>query len=263
MARANVDLLTVIPERTSSKILYGTSTASMLPTPSRAPSSIPAEDTLGPRYAVPKRGRAESPIRRPDDSNPPGHLSTTFVPSILPNDLLDAPRLGHPRVSLAIHLSSPIYMGGATLEGEVKITTDGGIPGTTRKQKPTLSLKKLSVTLIGIERCKGRQEIFRALMSDVIDRSNHPPMTMAPILGPDATWDVQPSESKLPFRLDLPVLMGPPPYKSKEVGISYSLSTIAEFRIGGKKYFARESRDVVVLTVHDRRSLTFHVLRAL
>lgn len=148
------------------------------------------------------------------------------------------------------------------MEGEIHIAIDGGTLESKRKHKSALSFKRLSVTLIGIERCKGRQEIFRALMSDLIDGTRPPPSTMAPIQGPEDTWNVQPSESTLPFRLDLPVLMGPPPYKSKEVGISYSLSTLAEFKIAGKKHFARESRDVVVLTVHDRRSLAFHVLEA-
>lgn len=258
MAKASVDILQAVPERRSSKaVLHASSAASMLQEPSRAPPPLPAEDTPERRFTLPPRGRAVSPIRRLHDSNSPQNSSATFIPSSLPNDLLDTPRLAHPRLSLAIHLSSPIFMGGATVEGEIRVIIDGGALGARRKLKSTLSLRRLSVTLVGIERCKGRQEIFKVLMSDLIDASNPPPATMAPSHGHEASWDVQPSESTLVFRLDLPVLMGPPPYKSKEVGISYSLSTLADFRIAGKKHFTRESRDIVVLTVHDRRRLTF------
>ncbi len=147
-------------------------------------------------------------------------------------------------------------MGGATVEGEVHVAIDGGPFETRRKSTPGLSLGKVSATLVGIERCKGRQDMFRALSSDLIDATHPPPASMAPDPRPDATWDVQPSNSTLPFRLDLPVVMGPPPYKSKKVGISYWLSTLAEFKISGKKHCVRQSCEVTVLTVHDRRSLT-------
>lgn len=82
---------------------------------------------------------------------------------------------------------------------------------------------------------------------------------MAPDHSTDC-WDVIPSDSVLPFRLDLPVDMGPPPYQSKKVGISYWLSTLAEFRILGKKQFVRESQEITVLTVHDREFPTYHIL---
>ena len=75
----------------------------------------------------------------------------------------------------------------------------------------------------------------------------------------DSTWDVVPSDSMLPFRLNLPVVMGPPPYKAKKVGITYLLSTLVEARIGGKSQFVRHSREIIVLTVHDRRSRTMIV----
>ena len=148
-------------------------------------------------------------------------------------------------------------MGGATVEGEVHVGVDGGPFETRRKSTPGLSLGKISATLIGVERCKGRQRMFRALSSDLIDAAHPPPASMAPDPGPDATWDVQPSNSMLPFRLDLPVVMGPPPYKSKKAGISYWLCTSAEFKISGKRHLVRQSREVTVLTIHDRMCLTF------
>ena len=74
------------------------------------------------------------------------------------------------------------------------------------------------------------------------------------------TWDVVASELVLPFRLDLPVDMGPPPYESKKAGISYWLSTLAEFKIAGKQHFVCESQEIMDLTVHDRRSITHRAL---
>ena len=110
-------------------------------------------------------------------------------------------------------------MGGATVGGEVHIAIDGGSE-TKRKSKSALSLSRTSVTLVGIEQCKSKQEIFQALTCDLIDRSYPPPTTMAPGASTsiESTWDIVASESVLPFRLDLPVDMGPPPYESKRLG---------------------------------------------
>ena len=149
------------------------------------------------------------------------------------------------------------------MEGEIHVGIDGGPFEIRRKSTPGLSLSRISTTLVGIERCEGRKDMFRALSNDLIDTAHPPPASMSPDPEADATWDVQPSNSTLRFRLDLPVVMGPPPYKSKKVGISYWLSALAEFKISGKKHFVRQSREVTVLTVHDRRSLTFRHLNIL
>lgn len=142
------------------------------------------------------------------------------------------------------------------MEGAIFVKIDAGALEKKRKPKQPLSLRTIFVTLIGIERCKGRQEIFRVLKTDVIDEEHPPPATMELAGDFDGSWDVAPSDSQLPFCLDLPVSMGPPPYKSKQVGISYWLSAFVEFVIGGKNYFVRQSREIMVLTVHDRRSMT-------
>ena len=234
-------------------MLRGSSEEPVPLTPLHEPPPVPAHETPQPRITIPSRGHAESPLKRPDEHSPPEKPpAVTFVPSALPNDLLDTPKLFHPRLRLAIHLSTPVFMGGATIEGEIIVLIDGASARKKRKSKDDLSLKRIAVTLVGIERCKSRQEIFHALMCDLIDGSHPPPTNMVPHHGLGATWNVQASESTLPFRLDLPVLMGPPPFRSKEVGIRYNLSTLAEFSIAGKSHFARESRDIVVLTVHDR-----------
>lgn len=256
--------LSSIPERGSSKqIFHGSSAVSMRSAASPAPPPLPSHSTTNHGPTIRTRGRSTSPIRRPNILTLRRAPSRTFTPLVMPIDLLDTPRLTHSRLNLAIHLSGPIFMGGATVEGEVHVGIDGGPFETRRRSTPGLSLDKISATLIGVERCKGRQHMFRALSSDLIDAAHPPPASMAPDPGPDAGWDVQPSNSTLPFRLDLPVVMGPPPYSSKKVGISYWLCTSAEFKISGKRYFVRQSREVTVLTVHDRMCLTFQTLNVL
>jgi len=92
------------------------------------------------------------------------------------------------------------------------------------------------------------------LATDLIDEAHPPPTTMLAVEPSSSStqWEVIPSMSVLPFRLDLPVVMGPPPYKDKKVGIKYIVSTTVEAKIADKAEFVRESQDVAVLTVHDR-----------
>lgn len=256
--------LSSIPERNSSKqLLHGSSAVPEQAATSRAPPPLPSHGTPNNGTTVPARGRSTSPIRRPNVLALRRAPSRTFTPSIMPIDLLDAPKINHTRLKLAIHLSAPIFVGGATLEGEIHVAIDGGPFETRRKSTPGLSLSRVSATLVGIERCKGRQDMFRALSCDLIDAAHPPPASMTLDPGPDTTWDVRPSNSTLPFRLDLPVLMGPPPYKSKKVGISYWLCASAEFKILGKTHLVRQSREVAVLTVHDRMSCAFHAVNIL
>lgn len=147
------------------------------------------------------------------------------------------------------------------MEGEIHTTIDGGVFQKRRKAKQPLALMRVSVTLVGIERCRVRQEVFRVLTGDLINEAHPPPKNMVSETGLDAPWDVIPSDSVLPFRLDLPVAMGPPPYRSKKVGISYWLGALIEFMIDGKKNFVRQSREIMVLTVHDRKLLSLEFCR--
>ena len=248
--------ISLIPERRSSRHVN-----SVVPTSTTNTRRLSRQNTANVRRKqskeVSSKGASTSPIRNHtlnDLREPP---SRTFIPAKLPAELLVTPSIAHSRVCLAIRLSSPVFMGGATVEGQIHVKIDGGTYEKKRRSRQSLSLNGISVTLIGIERCKGRQEIFRALTTELIDEDNPPPDTMAPGAGIDESWDAVPSDNKLGFRLHLPVAMGPPPYKSKKIGISYLLSATIEFMVAGKQHFARQSQEVVVLTVHDRRSLAF------
>lgn len=164
----------------------------------------------------------------------------TFVPAVLPTDILDLPKLNHTRLQLDVCLSAPLFVGGATIEGNVHVRFDPGVPDSKRPNLPSLKVHGISATLIGVERHKNRRDIFKALTTKII----HVP-------------DLPLIENAIkPFAIDLPLHMGPPPYKSKKVGIYYLLSMLIEFRIEDQTNWLRQNREVNVLTVHNRTGPT-------
>ena len=228
-----------IPERRSSRLFLHHTEAHV-----SAPSCnfhhqppTPIHQTLKPPEIVAVRGKSVSPIKikRPSIGD---IRSRTFVPALAPTDVLDVPRLTHPRLSIDVRLSAPLFMGGATVEGEVQIRVDAGSSERRRKLLPALSITRISVSVVGIEHCRDRQEIFRALTTNVLHVSDE-------AIAEDVTKT---------FSVDLPVVMGPPPYRTKKAGIRYLLSCLVEMEISTKQCFARHSREIIVLTVHDRAS---------
>ena len=160
----------------------------------------------------------------------------TFVPAVLPTDILDLPKLAHPRIQFDVCLSAPLFVGGATIEGSVHVRFDPGIADSKRQNLPSLKVHGISATLIGVERHKSRRDIFRALTTKIIHLPDLPLIENA----------------IKPFAIDLPLKMGPPPYKAKKVGIYYLLSTLIEFRVEDQTNWLRQNREVNVLTVHNR-----------
>ena len=229
--------LSRIPERRSSRLFHPH--ADTAASPSASGTHVrPAEQTLKPPDIVTVRGKAVSPLKI-QRSSIGGLESRTFVPALAPTDVLDLPTLAHPRLSLDVRLSAPLFMGGATVEGEVQIKIDADISERRRKSLPALAILRISVSVVGIEHCKDRQEIFRALTTNILHFSDDP-----------ATEDLTKS-----FSVDLPVVMGPPPYKTKKAGIRYLLSCLVELEISKKPHLVRQTREIIVLTVHDRKLL--------
>lgn len=148
-------------------------------------------------------------------------------------------------------------MGGATAEGAIELAIDGGSrPSRAGRRLSTISIDRICVALVGIERSGARQHIFTCLMTDLIDEAHPPPAEMALPNQPvsDRLWEVIPSKTTLPFRLDLPVMLGPPPFRSKRNNIYYLISVLVEAKVDGSRSYVRKSEDIVVLTVHDRMS---------
>ena len=229
-----------IPERRSSKIFHGQSESS---SPESTTAPVPPEHAppaFRCQQAITARGKSASPIKRyssPERDYSDGN-ARTFLPPVLPNDILQLPRLTHPRLQLDVHLLAPLFVGGATVEGDVHIKIDASSSENKRQNLPILTVHRISATIIGVEHCKGRREIFNALTTHVLH------IDELPIIGDDLR----------PFKVDLPIRVGPPPYTSKKAGITYLLSVLVEFRIGDQTHFVRQTREIKILSVHDRRA---------
>ncbi|MCJ1284168.1 hypothetical protein MMC26_003499 [Xylographa opegraphella] len=168
-------------------------------------------------------------------------------------DILDVPQLSHPRAVLEMRTAAPLFVGGGTIEGQVNLMIDGGRSSGRYQNRPAISIGRLSIDVLGVEIGHRRQSIFRSLAHELIDGTHPPPSTMvaAPRGPSDAFWSVIPCTSVLPFKLDLPINMGPPPYQSKHASIKYILCATLVIRISGKLDFVRRSQEIAVLTVHD------------
>ena len=160
------------------------------------------------------------------------------MPTVLPNDILHLPKLTHPRIQFDVHLLAPLFMGGATIEGEIHIKIDAHYNEAKRQSLPTLTIYRISATVVGVEYCKSRREIFNALTTHVL------PIGDLAIIG----------DGVKPFSVDLPIRVGPPPYESKKAGITYLLSILVELRISDEIHFVRQTKKIDILSVHDRTS---------
>lgn len=147
-------------------------------------------------------------------------------------------------------------MGGGTVEGQLNLVIDAGAIQNCRKSKATISLGRISVDVLGVEELSdAKRWIFRSLATELIDQAHPPPANMvaSSVPPPDTFWELVPSTAMFPFRLNLPVNMGPPPYHSKTARIRYVLCTSILIKIGGQPFQVRESQDISILSVHDRR----------
>ena len=251
-----------LPERRSSKNLLRRkqSHASRLSTDvgQQPPQYLPQNSG----QIIPPRGSSTSPVR--SAAARLNHISSevrripsrTFVRSCKPTDILDIPKISHPRVSAKIRIAAPLFMGGGTVEGHVTVVIDEGKANSRPNSRPAMFIGRISVDILGVESSHCKQHIFRSIANELIDDANPPPKPMIASSRAlsDAYWEVTPSTSVLPFRLDLPVNMGPPPYSSKHAGIRYLLCTTLSIRISGKQDFVRRSQEIAILTVHDRMS---------
>ena len=251
--------LSSLPERTSSRARLRRKSSQL----SRSSLDIPQLPPPPPRglgHTIPVRGISLSPVRsaaarlNPISSEEQNIPSRTFVRPVRPLDILDVPEVSHPRVCIDLRTTAPLFMGGGTLEGQLYLQIDGGKSTGRRKQRPVLSIGRMAVDVLGVEALRNKQNIFRSLAVELIDESHQPPRTMIidPRTPSNGFWDVMPSFTMLPFRLDLPINMGPPPYKSKDAKIRYILCATVLVRISGKVHYVRRSQEIAILTVHDR-----------
>lgn len=239
-----------VPERKSS--------ASALRGPSRQSSiqHIPS------RSLVPSRGLSCSPVRRclekgavSSDSLRRQPPPETIVRTIAPYDVLDRPSCRHNQVTLTSDISAPLFSGGGTLEGSIHL---GINEGSFRKApvEDDLSISRLCVDVVGVEETSdGKRWVFLSLACDLIDKDRPPPFslvaTQSPLVHGEVSWPLKPSSANVPFCLNLPLNLGPPPYVSKQARIRYVLAVTAQLHSRGIPSIVRQSKDVQLLTVYD------------
>ena len=249
-----------VPERRSSASILAQSIAgsrqgSMQDFPSW---KLPPPSASG--KTIPGRGRSHSPVRRAvkGDSVTSDTVRTspsrTFIRTAPPLDILETGATQHPRVDMRLRLPSPLFVGGGTVEGQIQLLIDGG-SGRKNKLKP-ISISTLSIDVLGLEEINdGRKWVFLSLAAEMFD-ANHPPP--ASLVSSQVSterdrllWSLKPSSAAIPFCINLPLNLGPPPYLSKQAKIRYLLCPTAVVRIGNKKSIIRQVWDIQMLTVHD------------
>ena len=257
-----------VPDRSSSKSRFRVRNSRQY----RDLPNMPPPPSQGPGQTTSVRGRGTSPIRHviersnPVSSNVQQLPPRTFVRSVRPTDILDVPDLSHSRVSLKMHIPAPLFVGGGSVEGQVCVVINDGKTRNRQRSNPALSIGRISIDVLGVETSHGKNFIFRSLATELLDKTHPPPATMAAASRAvsDAFWEVMPSVSILPFRLELPVHVGPPPYSSKIASIKYILCSTVSIRISGEQQYVRKSQEIHIITVHDRMSgqlvLTFKKL---
>lgn len=215
---------------------------------------------LAETITVPNHGRSQSPVKQaglrqdPITSDAARKMpSRTRLREPYPYDILEYPSYKHPRVKLELQATAPVFVGGGSVEGFVKLTVDDN---ERMKQRRSLGIGALSMDLVGYEEVRNsRRAIFLALVTELIDAKHPPPLSMAEpvnlLLRGDRFWALLPSSSSLPFMVSLPLDTGPPPFQSKHASIRFMLCVTALINDAGKHYRVRASQEVQVLPTYD------------
>ncbi|KAH7047546.1 hypothetical protein B0J12DRAFT_126393 [Macrophomina phaseolina] len=229
---------------------------------------LPAPRGLG--YTIPNRGLSRSPVREvaarldPISSDVVQRIPSRTFSREPSSEMLEFPTHRHPRVAVDIQLGAPLFVGGGSLEGNIRISIEDA---ERQRHKRALAIARISVDLLGIEEMwNAKRDIFMDLATEVIDSENPPPKNMVDTvkqLSPlDPFWLLKPSVTTMPFSISLPLDVGPPPFQSKLARIRYALCCTLLVRDKGVQYLVRTSQEVSVLSVYDRKSVSRDVYDA-
>lgn len=212
---------------------------------------------------IPNHGKSRSPVKEVgillDAVSSDGSRripSRTFIRTPSPRDILEFPSYRHPRVSIDLQVLAPLFVGGGSIEGQVRIMVDDAEDKI--KQKKRMAIGRIAVDLVGSEEASGtRKSIFLSLGTELIDPTHPPPRNMiipdAQKSGSESFWTLKPSLTNIPFMLSLPLDTGPPPFQSKHARIRYILCVTLLVRDSDRRFLIRSSQDVSVLSTYDRR----------
>ncbi|KAI5221528.1 hypothetical protein E4T46_05118 [Aureobasidium subglaciale] len=208
---------------------------------------------------IPYRGQSHSPVKQirarldavgSDTSRrvPSG----TFIRNPVPRDILEFPTHRHPRIGADLQIAAPLFVGGGTVEGFVRVIVD---EADKSRNKKSLTLGRIAVDLVGTEETSSnRKAIFLSLGTELIDSTHPPPRNMIEpqdFPDDDCFWSLIPSFTSLPFVISLPLDTGPPPFHSKHARIRFVLCATILIKDGGRQYLVRCSEDISVLPTYD------------
>jgi Arrestin (or S-antigen), C-terminal domain len=250
-----------VPERRSSASIFAQSghTSRKGSLPELLGWQIPPDPRRS--KAVSLRGRSDSPVRQAmyrsaqSSDSIRRSPSRTFIRTTPPLDILEKGSLRNDRVDLSVYLPSPMFVGGGTVEGHIKLNVHDDNNSKKSKAK-TVSISRLSLDVIGVEETSdGRRWVFLSLGSELLDENYPPPPALVqsqlPRQGAEFGWNLRPASAIIPFCVNLPLNLGPPPYLSKHASIRYILCPTAHLKIGDKRSLIRQTWHIQMLTVHD------------
>ncbi|KAF4552174.1 Hypothetical protein D9617_11g010230 [Elsinoe fawcettii] len=210
---------------------------------------------------VPDRGRSNSPVRKIQERLDPVKSdsarrvpSGTFVRDPCPFDIVDQPVLRHNRIAAQLQIVAPLFVGGGSVEGFARIAIDGA---EWARQRRTLLISRTSIDLLGIEELVGqhRRSVFLSLATELLSAEHPPPPDMvestAPLSLRGCLWILKPSITHLPFRISLPLDVGPAPFRSRTAQIRYLLSMTLHCSENGVPTIVRQSQEISVLSTYD------------
>ncbi|KAI5200717.1 hypothetical protein E4T39_05568 [Aureobasidium subglaciale] len=212
---------------------------------------------------IPNRGQSHSPVKQTGarldavGSDTSRRVpSGTFLRNPVPRDILEFPTHRHPRIGVDLQIAAPLFVGGGTVEGFVRVIVDEAVKSRNKK---SLTLGRIAVDLVGTEETSSnRKAIFLSLGTELIDSTHPPPRNMIEpqdFPDDDCFWSLIPSFTSLPFVISLPLDTGPPPFHSKHARIRFVLCATILIKDGGRQYLVRCSEDISVLPTYDRTSI--------
>lgn len=219
-----------------------------------------------PGSTVPDRGQSHSPVKQaqarldPVSSDASRAVPTkTFARSPCSVDIVENPTQRHSRVRTELQIIAPVFVGGGSVEGYVRVYIDDADRG---RQRRDLELTRIAVDLLGVEElvAANRKNVFLSLATELLDGHHPPPGKMVKSTMPrtmtEPSWTLVPSFSMVPFRVSLPLDTGPPPFQSKNAKIKYLLCATLVILDSGRSYSVRCSQELAVLPTYDRQSFS-------
>lgn len=246
-----------VPPRSSSR--HATKRSISIP---RAPAVI-LPTPRAPFRCIRNEGQTQSPVREVAERLDPffdhGRVPSKTIVKIEnfnATDILDNPMHYHHRIKMDLLIVAPLFVGGSTVEGTIRLVID---EAERTRQRKTLTMERLQIDLIGVEEVSGgRRHVFIDLGNELVDAAHPPPEDMIEsqhtLMPQERSWTLIPCIRELPFMLRLPLEVGPPPFQSRHARIRYVLCATLHIKDGGKPLSVRTSLHTQILSVYDRES---------